>query len=65
VAAASGEVWPVKISAALATGAPLNRYVPSVERAGAELGLQAWIPLDEAIRKTLAWQRSARAVLSS
>jgi nucleoside-diphosphate-sugar epimerase len=65
VAAASGEGLPVKISAAPAAGAPLNRYVPSVERAGTELGLRAWIPLDEAIRKTLAWQRSARAVLSS
>jgi nucleoside-diphosphate-sugar epimerase len=65
VAAASGEALPVKISAAPAAGAPLNRYVPAVERAGTELGLRAWIPLDEAIRKTLAWQRSARAVLSA
>lgn len=65
VAAASGEALPVKISAAPAAGAPLNRYVPSVERAGAELALRAWIPLDEAIRKTLAWQRSARAILSA
>jgi len=65
VAAASGEALSVKISTASAAGAPLNRYVPSVERAGTELGLQAWIPLDEAIRKTIAWQRSARAVLSS
>ncbi len=65
VAAASGEVLPVKITATQATGAPLNRYVPSVERAETELGLRAWIHLDEAIRKTLAWQRSAKAVLSS
>lgn len=64
VAAASGEAVPVEISASPATGAPLNRYVPSVELAGTELGLRVWIPLDEAIRKTLAWQRSARAVLS-
>lgn len=65
VAAASGEALSVKISALPSTGAPPNRYVPSVERAGTELGLRAWIPLDEAIRKTLAWQRSARAVLSA
>jgi nucleoside-diphosphate-sugar epimerase len=65
VAAASGEALPVKISVAPAPGASPSRYVPSVERAGIELGLSAWIPLDEAIRKTLAWQRSARAVLSS
>lgn len=64
VAAAAGEALPVKISANPATDAPLNRYVPSVERAGTELGLRAWIPLDEAIRKTLAWQRSVKAVLS-
>lgn len=64
VAAASGEALPVKISVTPVAGVPLNRYVPSVERAATELGLRAWIPLDEAIRKTFAWQRSARAVLS-
>ena len=30
----------------------------------AELGLRVWIPLGEAIQKTLAWQRSAKAILS-
>ncbi len=38
-------------------GAPRNdafhsRYVPSIARARAELGLAAWTPLDEAIRRT-------------
>ena len=64
VAAASGEALPVTISANPVTGAPPNRYVPSVERAGTELGLQAWIPLGEAIRRTMAWHRSAKAALS-
>ena len=33
------------------------RYVPSVERAEKELGLTARYPLEEAIRRTLAWHR--------
>lgn len=64
VADASGEALPVRISGTPSPGRPLSRYVPSVERAESELGLRAWIPLDEAIRRTLAWQRSAGAVLS-
>jgi dTDP-glucose 4,6-dehydratase len=31
------------------------RYVPSVERARRELGLEILIPLPEALRRTLAW----------
>jgi dTDP-glucose 4,6-dehydratase len=65
VAAAAGEAQPVQINETPAPGRPLSRYVPSVERAETELGLRVWIPLDEAIRKTMAWQRSARPVLSS
>lgn len=65
VAAAAGEPLPVKIAETPQPGRPLSRYVPSVTRAEVELGLRAWIPLDEAVRKTLAWQRSARTVLSS
>lgn len=64
VATAAGEPLPVKIAGAPAPGRPLSRYVPSVERAESELGLRAWIPLTEAIRRTIAWQRSAKAVLS-
>jgi nucleoside-diphosphate-sugar epimerase len=62
---AAGESLPVKIAESPQSGRPVSRYVPSVERAEVELGLRVWIPLDEAIRKTLAWQRSAKAVLSS
>jgi nucleoside-diphosphate-sugar epimerase len=38
-------------------GRPTERYVPSTQRAKAELGLQAWIPLEEAIRRTAAYYR--------
>ena len=31
-----------------------QRYVPSIERARKELGLECWIPLEEAIRRTVA-----------
>lgn len=34
------------------SGAPRGRYVPDIERARAGLGLDAWTPLDEAIRRT-------------
>ncbi len=33
------------------------RYVPSTRRARVELGLESWIGLDEAIRRTAAWYR--------
>jgi dTDP-glucose 4,6-dehydratase len=31
-----------------------QRYIPSIERARTELGLDIWIPLEEAIRRTVA-----------
>lgn len=40
------------------TGAPPQRYVPSVARAGSELGLRASVPLPEAVGRTLAWARA-------
>lgn len=43
-------------------GAPSQRYVPDVSRAEQELGLRALIPLDEAMRRTVAWH-AARSAL--
>jgi nucleoside-diphosphate-sugar epimerase len=34
---------------------PASRYVPSIDRARAELGLEPWIDLREAIRRTANW----------
>jgi dTDP-glucose 4,6-dehydratase len=41
-------------------GAPPQRYVPSTARARANLGLEEWIDLPEAIRRTAAWHATAR-----
>jgi nucleoside-diphosphate-sugar epimerase len=38
-------------------GKPGERYVPSIERARRELGLDVWIPLPDAIRRTADWYR--------
>src|SRR3984957_4963806 len=43
---------PVEIAGIPVPGALTARYVPSVERAEKELGLQAMIPLGEAVRRT-------------
>lgn len=34
---------------------PVSRYVPNIDRARAELGLEPWVGLDEAIDRTLAF----------
>jgi len=41
-----------------APGALPERYAPSTERARVELGLAQWTPLDESIRRTIAWHRA-------
>ncbi|MFI5232769.1 MAG: NAD-dependent epimerase/dehydratase family protein [Gemmatimonadales bacterium] len=35
-----------------------SRYVPSIQRARDELGLHAWIPFDDALRRTWDWLRA-------
>lgn len=60
VATAAGSNCPVQIAGKPQPESRLSRYVPATTRAEAELGLRAWVPLDAAIRKTMAWQREAR-----
>lgn len=38
-------------------GAPTMRYVPSTQRAEAELGLEHWVPLHDGIQRTMEWHR--------
>ena len=37
-----------------------DRYVPDIQRARTELGLQPWIGLDEAVCRTIAWHRQTQ-----
>jgi len=46
---------PIQIDGTSNPAAPLNSYVPSIDRARDELGLSLTIPLDEALRRTAAW----------
>lgn len=46
----------VHIRGALRAGAP-DVYLPSTERARVELGLEPWTPLEQAIDRTIAWNR--------
>ncbi len=50
---------PVEIACKTAPGVPAARYVPSVERARTELGLEPLISLEEAIRRMYAWNRAS------
>ncbi|WP_295456425.1 NAD-dependent epimerase/dehydratase family protein [uncultured Thiodictyon sp.] len=43
------------------SGKPPERYVPSIARARAELDLDVWTPLDQALRRTLSWGRATRS----
>jgi len=49
----------VKISKAAIAGKPLERYVPDTRRARTYLGLQAWIPLSDAVKRTIRWHEAA------
>jgi dTDP-glucose 4,6-dehydratase len=55
VAAAFDPPPPVRIAGTPTPGKPVERYVPSVQRAQSELQLRAWVSLPEAIRRTVRW----------
>jgi len=61
VQACAGTNAPITVLGTPDPFAPPSRYVPSIERAKTELGLYPRCPLDEAIRRTLAWHRSGKA----
>jgi len=48
----------VRILGAAEPGRPPERYVPSVERARTELGLEHWTGLEESVRRTAAWHKA-------
>jgi len=57
VASQIDEQPPVQIAQQPVPGRAPERYVPSVRRAREELSLEAWIPLPEAIRRTVRYCR--------
>ncbi len=50
-----GSALPIRIDGTAKPDSPLNSYVPAIERAREELGLQVTVPLVEALRRTAAW----------
>jgi len=55
VARGAGSGGKVTLALAPTPGKSAGRYVPDVSKAEQVLGLKTWIPLDEAIRRTLQW----------
>ena len=58
VARTLGSDTEVRVAQSPVPGAQPARYVPCVDRAREELGLEAWTPLEEAIRRTAEWHRA-------
>jgi dTDP-glucose 4,6-dehydratase len=59
--AVTAEIHPqarIEVAGVPRPGAPPRRYVPSIARACAELGLEEWISLEESIRRTAAWNQA-------
>jgi dTDP-glucose 4,6-dehydratase len=48
---------PVEIAQKPNPDRPAARYVPDTARAERELGLREWVPLEEAIRRTVQWHK--------
>lgn len=42
-------------------GVPGHDYLPDLRRAEQELGLRAWVSLEEGMKRTYDWYRSAEA----
>ena len=57
VAKMTREETPIEIAGTPVPGTPPARYVPSVERAREELGLQPIVSLEEGVRRTYDWAR--------
>lgn len=47
----------ISIARTPVAGALPERYVPNISRARTELGLDVWLPLEEALTRTIAWAR--------
>lgn len=60
VAASAGRDLAIEVARRPEPGKPPLRYVPSVDRARRELGLQVQVPLSEAIRRMFDWYRLRR-----
>ncbi|PMS15862.1 epimerase [Trinickia dabaoshanensis] len=58
VARVAGGTSSVQIKGTPVPGAKPSAYLPSVARARDELGLDIFVPIDDAIARTLAWHRS-------
>ena len=52
-----GLTLPIQIHGTPDPAAPLNSYVPAIDRARNELGLTVTVSLPEALRRTAAWHR--------
>jgi len=50
----------VEVAQSPVAGRPAERYIPSVERARSELGLESWIDLKEGIRRTARWHKQKK-----
>jgi nucleoside-diphosphate-sugar epimerase len=58
VAAAADRPLGIRLARQPVPGQVPQRYVPSTRRARMELGLDEWVGLDEAIRRSLQWHRT-------
>ncbi len=55
---AGGSMLPVQMDGTPRPHAPLNSYVPSIDRVREEHGLRVTVPLAEALQRTAAWHRT-------